>query len=157
MIVAYDEKRGIGANNDLLWKRDLPADLARFKHLTTGNTIIMGRTTFEGIGRALPDRENIVVSYEPIEYEGAHVALSLDEAFSMAHRDIYVCGGASIYAQSLPYVDEVLATEVHAVFSQADTFFSELSADEWREVSREAHAADKRNKYAYDFVTYRRI
>jgi dihydrofolate reductase len=155
MVVAYDRGRGIGANNDLLWQRDLPADLKRFKQLTTGGSLIMGRKTFESIGRALPDRQNIVVSHAPIAADGVETAGSLPEAYALAAHEIYIIGGGSIFEQALPDTDVVYATEVDAGFPEATVFFPPLGP-EWHETAREHHEADEKNKYAYDFVTYER-
>lgn len=156
IIVAYDNNRGIGAADDLLWVRDLPADLARFKELTTGHPIIMGRKTFESIGRPLPNRRNIVVSHSDIDIEGVESTQSLKEAYELVgDRDVYIIGGGQIYAQALEDTDKVLATEVKETFA-AEIFFPELDKDTWREISREHHASDERNKYDYDFVTYDR-
>lgn len=155
IVVAYDFQRGIGASNDLLWQRDLPADLAHFKKLTMGGSLIMGRNTFESIGRALPGRENIVVTHRPLNEVDVVAVDSLAKAYEAAHGNQFIIGGGQIYNQSLADVDVVYATEVHETFSQAEVFFPELD-DAWHEVAREAHAADDRNKYAYDFVTYAR-
>lgn len=155
IVVAYDSHRGIGASNDLLWQRDLPADLAHFKQLTMGGSLIMGRNTFESIGRALPGRENIVVTHRPLDVIDVIAVNSLAAAYEKAHGNQFIIGGGQIYNQSLPDTDVVYATEVHETFPQAEVFFPELS-DDWREVAREAHSADDRNKYAYDFVTYAR-
>lgn len=157
MVVAYDKKRGIGAGNDLLWQRDLPADLAHFKQLTMCASVVMGRKTFESIGRALPDRENIVVSRSQVAGgDGIICVHSIEQAFERASKSsIAIIGGASIYEQAMPYVDVVYATEVDATFDQAEVFFAPLS-DDFIELSREHHAADDRNAYAFDFVEYRR-
>jgi dihydrofolate reductase len=153
IVVAYDSQRGIGASNDLLWQRDLPADLTHFKKLTMGGSLIMGRNTFESIGRALPGRENIVVTHRPLDVVDVVAVDSLAKAYETAHGNQFIIGGGQIYNQSLADVDIVYATEVHEAFPQAEVFFPELD-DDWREVAREAHPADDRNKYAYDFVTY---
>jgi len=155
IVVAYDKNRGIGANNDLLWQRDLPADLKHFKELTTGKSIIMGRKTFESIGRPLPHRENIIVSRSLPIPEGATVAHDLKGAYAKATEEIVIIGGASIYEQALADTDIVYATEVDAVFPEAEVFFPALGG-RWHEIAREHHDADERNKYAYDFVTYER-
>jgi dihydrofolate reductase len=155
IVVAYDSHRGIGASNDLLWQRDLPADLTHFKKLTMGGSLIMGRNTFESIGRALPGRENIVVTHRPLDVVDVIAVNSLAAAYEKAHGNQFIIGGGQIYNQSLPDTDVVYATEVHETFPQAEVFFPELG-DDWREVAREAHLADDRNKYAYDFVTYAR-
>lgn len=160
ILVAYDRKNGIGADNDLLWQRDMPADLKRFRELTTGNAIIMGWKTFESIGRPLPNRQNIVMSrsaHDPIE--GIEIVDSLEAAYAAVEpgRETFVIGGGQVYALALDTTDRVLATEVDAEFDQATVFFPVLDMAVWRETSREHHDADERNKYPYDFVTYERI
>ena len=155
MVVAYDRQRGIGANNDLLWQRDLPADLAHFKQLTMGNSIVMGRKTFESIGRALPGRENIVVSHHSIDAVDVIAVKSLQDAYAAAHGNIMIIGGQSIFEQALPDTDLIYATEVDAAFQQATVFFPELD-EHWSEAAREHHGKDERNAFNYDFVTYRR-
>ena len=156
IVVAYDRARGIGANNDLLWGRDLPADLRHFKDLTAGGSLIMGRKTFESIGRALPGRENIVVTHRPLDAVDVIAVDSLASAYRLAHGNQFIIGGASIYEQALSDVDVVYATEVDQVFPEAEVFFPLLGED-WQERSRESFEADDRNKYPYDFVTYVRI
>ena len=157
IIIAYDQNRGIGASNDLLWLRDLPSDLQHFKELTSGSAVVMGRKTYESIGRPLLNRQNIVISRQPIDIDGVIVVPSLEEAYHVATTDdIYVIGGGQIYEIALGSVDEVVATEVQASFPRAEIFFSPLDSDTWREVSREHHEADERNKYAFDFVVYAR-
>lgn len=157
IIVAMDKKRGIGAANDLLWQRDLPADLAHFKKLTTGKSVIMGRKTFESIGRPLPDRQNIIITRQgPIGIEKTLTALSLETAYALAQYDIVVIGGGEIYAQAINDVDTLYVTEVDATFPQATVFFPEITADVWEETSRESHVADEKNAYSFSFVTYRR-
>lgn len=156
-MVAYDKNRGIGADNDLLWGRDLPADLAHFKNLTMGKSIIMGRKTFESIGRALPERQNIVVSRTMASApEGVQVVSTLEAAYAAATSDVMVIGGGQIYDQAIDDVDTIYATEVDAEFPAATVFFPEIRFGEWQEVSRERHETDERNKYGYDFVVYAR-
>lgn len=158
IIVAIDKKNGIGAENDLLWQRDLPADLAHFKKLTIGKSIIMGRKTYESIGRPLPDRQNIVVSRKgPTGVLGTLSAYSLEAAYSIAQYDVCVIGGGQIYAAALDDMDILYVTEVDAEFPKATVFFPKISAKVWREISREHHEIDDKNKYAFDFVTYQRI
>jgi len=157
IIVAYDKNRGIGASNDLLWVRDLPADLRRFRDVTTGSAVIMGRKTYESIGKPLANRHNIVISRTPDRIDGVTVVSSLDEAYAAAPtEDIYVIGGGQIYELAISRVDEILATEVEAAFPQAEIFFPELDPTMWHEVSREHHGSDENNKYAFDFVIYAR-
>lgn len=154
IVVAIDKNRGIGADNDLLWVRDLPADLAHFKKLTTGGSIIMGRKTFESIGRPLPNRENIVVSRTPTGVQGVLTAMSLDSAYELARYPIFVIGGGQIYMAAINEMDVLYVTEVQAEFPQATVFFPQIDKTVWREVSREHHEADDKNKYAFDFVEY---
>lgn len=159
ILVAYDQHHGIGADNDLLWQHDMPADLKRFKELTTGNAVIMGWKTYESIGRPLPNRQNIVMSrsaHEPVE--GITVVDSLEAAYAAVEpgRETFVIGGGQVYAQALASTDRVLATEVDAVFNEATVFFPVLDTSVWKETAREHHDADERNKYPYDYVTYER-
>lgn len=158
IIVAYDKQRGIGANNDLLWQRDLPADLKHFKELTKGSAIIMGRKTYESIGRPLPGRQNIVISRGVLAIDGVAVVGSLEEAYevSEAAKEQFVIGGGQIYALAVDTIDRIYATEVDALFSQASVFSPSLDMTVWREVSREHHAKDEHNKYDFDFVEYTR-
>lgn len=155
IIVAYDLSRGIGAANDLLWQRDLPTDMRHFRDITTGNSIIMGRNTFESIGRALPGRQNIVVTHRPLESIGIETAPDLQSAYALATGRIYVIGGGSIYEQALPDANTVFATEVSATFPQATVFFPELDSG-WRETSRQHHPKSDTDKYDFDFVEYKR-
>lgn len=157
IIVAYDRKMGIGAENDLLWQRHLPADLKHFKELTTGHPIIMGRKTFESIGRPLPNRQNIVISRSMNPVEGIEVARSLDEAYVLANDpQVFIIGGAQIYDEAMKSADTILATEVDATFDTATVFFPQIPIEEWKETARDHHEADEFNKYAFDFVTYAR-
>lgn len=157
IVVAVDRDLGIGAGNDLLWQRDLPADLAHFKRITTGGSIVMGRKTFESIGRPLPNRENIVVSRTPTGISGVLTAASLEAAYALARNPIYVIGGGQIYSQSLDDMDKLYVTEVDASFPQATVFFPKIDPQAWRETGRVHHPADDKNKYAFDFVEYDRI
>ncbi len=155
IIVAYDKHMGIGADNDLLWQRDLPADLKHFKELTTGHAIIMGRKTYESIGRPLPNRQNIVVSRSMEPVQGMGVVPSIEEAYKIAtDPQIFIIGGAQIYEQTLDTADVILATEVDAIFENATVFFPPINNEVWMETAREHHEADEANKYAFDFVTY---
>ncbi len=156
IVVGMDQANGIGANNDMPWHQALPDDLARFRQMTTGNTVIMGRKTYETIGRPLANRENIVVSREQVEIEGVKVATSLEEAYSLATHDIYVMGGGQIYALAINDMDVLYVTEVQATFPEATIFFPTIDMNIWQEASREHHEADERNKYAFDFVTYKK-
>lgn len=158
MVVAYDRNRGIGAEGDLLWQRDLPADLQHFKKLTTGKSIIMGRKTFESIGsKPLPDRQNIVLSRTPTGVTKVLTCNSLTAAYAMAQYPVVVIGGESVFREALPDVDTIYATEVNADFPQATVFFPAIDMSVWHEVSREHYEADEKNKYAFDFVELRKL
>ena len=155
MIVAMAENRAIGKNNDLPWH--LPEDLRHFKALTMGKPMIMGRKTFESIGRPLPGRRTIVVTRNMDWHtEGVDVADSLEGAIQMAEmaEEIMIVGGAQIYTQAMPHTDRLYVTEV-ALEVDGDAFFPEFDRREWREVAREDHAAAE-GKPAYSFVTYER-
>lgn len=156
IVVAIDKNSGIGAANDLLWVRDLPADLAHFKKLTTGGSIIMGRNTFESIGRPLPERENIVVTRTPTGMPGILSAASIESAYALARYPVFVIGGGQIYDQAINDMDVLYVTEVDAEFPQATVFFPLVDKTLWQETSREHHEADEKNKYAFDFVKYER-
>lgn len=156
IIVAYDKHFGIGAKNDLLWQRDLPADLKHFKDATTGQAVIMGFNTYLSIGKPLPNRQNIVISHRSEPIERIEVVDSLQAAYDAVSdgRETFVIGGGQIYASAIDTVDRILATEVDAVFDQATIFFPVVDTKIWQETAREKHLADERNKYNYDFVTY---
>ena len=162
ILVAYDEQRAIGANNDLPWGRNLPGDLAMFKRLTVGKSVVMGRKTFESIPprlRPLPDRENIVLTRNPeIDIAGVICVNSLAAAISAATKEVFVIGGGQVFEEALPVTETIYATEVKAEFSDADTFFPEISQDEWREFYRVHNTAKPGgDAYDYDFVRYDRI
>ena len=159
IIVAYDTNRAIGRGGDLPWGRSLPADLAQFKRLTKGGNVIMGRKTFESIGRRpLPERENIVISSRPTGVKGVLTAVNLESALALARYKTFIIGGARVYDDALntPEIDTIYATEVDALFPDADTFFPELDMTAWEETDRVHHPADEANTYAFDFVIYQR-
>lgn len=156
IVVAYDKQHGIGKDNDLLWDfRSIPSDMAHFRELTTGHTVVMGRKTFESIRRPLPNRRNIIISSKVLEIVGAEVVSSLDAAYAAipTDEDVYIIGGGQVYAESLDAADRIYATEIDQTFSGADTFFPKIG-DDWHEASREHIPADERNQYSMDFVTY---
>ncbi len=155
LIVAMADNRAIGLGNKMPWH--LPADFAWFKQQTLGHPVIMGRKTFESIGRPLPGRRNIVVSRNAnFHADGVEVAHSLDAALQMtAHTDRFVIGGATLYTEALPLATHLIVTEVHAK-PEADTFFPEWDAGEWRQVSRLRREPDEKNAYAMDFVVRER-
>ena len=159
IIVAYDTNRAIGRGGDLPWGRSLPADLAHFKRLPKGGDVIMGRKTFESIGRRpLPERENIVISSRPTGVKGVLTAVNLSSALALSRYPTFIIGGAQVYSDALnaPEIDTIYTTEVEATFSGADTFFPELDMTVWEETDRVHRPADEANVYALDFVIYRR-
>ncbi len=152
IVVARARNGVIGAGNALPWR--LPADLKHFRRVTIGNPIVMGRRTWESIGKPLPDRRNIVVTRNPsFVAEGAETADSLEAALAMVAdvRDVMIIGGAEIYREALKYVTRMYVTEVHAEVD-GDTLFPEFDITEWRETRREDHPADDDNAYPYSFV-----
>ncbi len=153
LIVAVDRQHGIGVNNTLPWR--LPEDLAFFKRVTSGHAIIMGRKTFDAIGRPLPNRHNIVVSRNADwSAEGVDRAASLEEAIAMAGEgEIFIIGGALIYRDAIALADRLVVTEIDAVFA-CDAFFPAIDPAQWQVESRETHHSDS-NGWDYSFVMYR--
>jgi len=158
-IVAMSENHVIGDQNHLPWH--LPADLKHFKALTSGHPILMGRKTYESIGRPLPNRTNIVITRDPaFKIPGCIVVSSIDEAMQHAElknsKEIFIIGGANVYQQCLPYVSRIYLTIVHEEF-EGDAFFPELDMKEWKETGSVKHEADSENEYAYTFKTLERV
>lgn len=157
LIAAVASNGVIGRDGALPWR--LPADLRRFRALTTGHSVIMGRRTWESLGRALPERQNIVVSRHPRELkpDGAVVAGSLAEALAAVALPgpAFCIGGALLYAAALPLADLAYITEIARAFD-GDAVFPPLDRAEWREVEREHHRGDSTASFEYDDVTYRR-
>ena len=154
IIAAVAKDRAIGFQNKLIYW--LPNDLKRFKALTTGHTIIMGRNTFLSLPKgALPNRRNIVLSRTVTDFPGCDVYPSLEEALAHCAKDedVYIIGGASVYTQALSMADRLCLTEVDDTPKEADTFFPEYKTD-WREVAREDHDIDERHAQRYAFVDY---
>lgn len=157
IIVAMDEQRLIGKDNDLPWK--ISADLQYFRRTTMGKPIIMGRNTHESIGRPLPGRQNIVISSQQnYKAEGCDVVHSIDDALALCHdaEQVMVMGGASLYQQILPLADFLYLTRVHASLD-GDTWFPEWSEQDWQLISSEDHQADENNEFDYSFQLYQRI
>ncbi len=152
-----DPNRLIGRGGELPWH--LPADLRHFKALTLGHPVLMGRRTWESIGRPLPGRHNLVLSRDPgFRAPGAEVVGDLEAALAAAARrggELMVIGGAGVYAQCLPLADRIHLTLVHHVF-EGDTWFPELEAGVWRERAREERPPDAANPYALSFITLER-
>lgn len=158
LIAAVDRRLAIGLNNRLLFW--LPNDLKRFKSLTTGHTILMGRKTFDSLPKgALPNRRNLVLSRQSRwSAPNTECYSSLSEALLHCAEDekLFVIGGENLYRQALPMADELCLTEVDAEAPQADAYFPRWSPEEWEEVSRERYPSDEKHPHAYAFVTYRR-
>ena len=148
-----DRQRGIGVDNRLPWR--LPEDLAHFKRTTTGHAIIMGRKTFDSIGRPLPNRRNIVVTRDPAwQASGVEAAASPEAACGLVRdgEQAYVIGGAELFAQTLDLAERMIVTEIKAEFA-CDTFFPEINADSWEESDRQSHHSAA-SGLAYDIVVY---
>jgi dihydrofolate reductase len=156
LIVAIAKNRVIGFEKKMPWH--LPAELAYFKRVTMGHPIIMGRKTFESIGRPLPGRRNIVVSRDrSYAADGVEIAHSLDAATAACQKEnAFVIGGATLYAEALPKVDRLYVTEIDAS-PQGDTFFPALDMQEWQETSRERRDRDEKNQFDVEFVVLERV
>ncbi|PWJ54289.1 dihydrofolate reductase [Dyadobacter jejuensis] len=154
IIVAVSENGVIGRENALIWR--LPADLKRFKALTMGHPIIMGRKTFESIGRPLPGRSSIVISTQ-VDYrpEGVFMVKSIEEAIAKARSletdESFIIGGGEIYRQTMPMADKLYLTKVKTTV-EGDTFFEIPTNASWEEVFSEKHVADSTHEYSYEFV-----
>lgn len=155
IIAAVAQNRAIGFQNKLLYW--LPNDLRRFKTLTTGHTIIMGRRTFESLPKgALPNRRNIVLTRCRKAFPNAEVFPNLEEALQACsgEEEVYIIGGASVYEQALSFANRLCLTEIQDTPAEADVFFPVFSGEEWEETFREHHDVDERHAQAYDFVDY---
>ena len=156
IIVATAENGVIGKDNQLLWK--LSADLKQFRILTTGHSVIMGRKTFDSIGRPLPNRTNIVISRQKnlTLPEGIFKVNSLEKAIEFAKKqagneEIFIIGGGNIYEQALTLTDKIYLTEVKASI-EGDAFFPSIEKNKWKEIARISHSKDDKNEYDFDFV-----
>ncbi|WP_228527490.1 dihydrofolate reductase [Pararhodonellum marinum] len=159
IIVAKAKNNVIGKDNQLIWR--LPADLQHFKQTTLGHHILMGRKTFESMGKPLPKRTSIVISRNP-DYpvpDGHHLVHGMEEALDLARQKglekIFVIGGAQIYKQALPLTDELIVTEVEAS-PEGDVFFPEMDPEEWKVNERVIHSKDEKNEFDFTIVTYLR-
>jgi dihydrofolate reductase len=155
IIVAADENNVIGKDNDLIWH--LPDDLKFFKQKTSGHAIIMGRKTYESVGRPLPNRTNIIITRDSnFKADGCEIVNSLEEALALAKNDdeTFIVGGEQIYRLALDLVDRVYLTRVHHSF-EGDRHFPELG-NEWKEVETIAHPTDVKHPHSFTFITYER-
>ena len=156
LIAARAQNGVIGSRNDLPWY--LPADLRRFKELTTGRTVVMGRKTYESIasrlGHGLPDRRNVVMTRQQLHFPDAEVVHDVRDIERMG--DVFVIGGAELYKQTIDIADRLYLTEVKASVD-GDVYFPGLDMSRWREISRESHERDDKNQYDFDFVVYEAV
>lgn len=158
IIVAVAENNVIGKDNKLIWY--LPEDLKRFKKLTTGHTIIMGRKTFESLGRVLPNRKHVILCNEMelnIEDENVEVLedISMLKQYIDSTEENFIIGGATIYKLLLPYANKIYLTLIHEKF-EGDVFFPEIDEREWKIVETEKGLKDEKNPYDYEYITYTR-
>jgi len=159
IIAAIAENSALGKNNDLIWY--LPSDLQRFKKVTTGFPIIMGRKTFESIGKPLPNRTTVIVTRNKgYTQKNCLIANSLEDAVKLVAdaEHIFIIGGAQIYKEAMEkqLADQLDITLVHDTF-EADVFFPEINGEIWQEISKEKFEKDEKNKYDYSFVSYKKI
>ncbi|MFA8439526.1 dihydrofolate reductase [Pueribacillus sp. YX66] len=157
-LVAMDRNRVIGKDNDLPWK--LPADLAYFKKLTTGHTVVMGRKTYESIGRPLPNRQNVILTRDK-QYtaENCVVIHSVEEALELMNKKedkYFIIGGSDLFEQFLPYVDRMYITFIDETF-EGDTFFPEVDMSNWKLVLKQKGKKDEKNRYEHSFLVYDRL
>jgi dihydrofolate reductase len=158
-VVAISENNAIGKDNKLIWH--LPADLKHYKNKTMGHHMIMGRKTWESIGRLLPGRQTVIITRDKdYKVEGAYVVHSLQEALEVAKKnnDTEACivGGAEIFRQAMDLTDKIYLTVVHETF-EADTFYPPLDPAKWKLTQKEDHQPDEKNKYSYSFCEYERV
>jgi dihydrofolate reductase len=156
LIAALADNRVIGRDNRLPWR--LSADLRHFKTVTMGKPVIMGRNTYESIGKPLPGRSNIVLTRDPhYQAPGCQVVHSLDQALEAAagHAEVMVIGGAQLYRQAIDRAKRLYLTRVKADV-EGDTLFPEFDPAQWRELDRESHRADDKNEHDYEFITLER-
>jgi len=158
IMAAIAENNALGKDNQLIWH--LPADLKRFKKTTLNHAVIMGRKTYESLGKPLPNRTNILITRDKnYKAEGCVVVNSLKKSLKIALKvdeNPFILGGAEIYKQAMPFADKLDITFVHHKF-EADVFFPEIDKTIWKETSRENFKADENNKYDYSFVTFDRL
>lgn len=156
LIVAAAENNAIGKDNALLWH--LSADLKRFKALTSGHPVIMGRKTFESIGKPLPNRRNIVISRSLSALDGCEVVASVEEALALVNdgEEAFIIGGGSVYRALWQKAARLYLTAVKTRL-EGDTFIPEIRPEEWKEISREDFSADEKNEFGYSFIDYVRV
>ena len=156
IVVAIGENNAIGKNNELLWY--LPKDLRHFKTITKGHTVIMGRKTFESVGKPLPNRRNIIITRNTdLAIEGTEVVHTIEEALELCKQDeeVFIIGGAEIYKMAMQHTDKIYLTVVHEHF-EADAFFPEIDHNLWLETASEKHLPDDKNNLSFTFSTLER-
>jgi dihydrofolate reductase len=155
IVVAVAQNNAIGKDNKLLWH--LPKDLKHFKEITTGGTVIMGRKTYDSVGRPLPNRRNIIITRQQIEIAGCEVVNSVEAALDLCRdeAEVFIVGGAEIYKQAMPLTDRIFLTIVHENF-EADTYFPEIKEDIWKQTDRQDYEPDEKNPLPYSFMTLER-
>ena len=156
LIAAVSKNNVIGNNNKLIWH--LPADLKYFKTMTTGHTVIMGRKTFDSIGKPLPNRRNLIVTrQENFIAEGCEIFNDLQQAIDACtgEEEVFIVGGAEIYKQSIEVADKIYLTRIDKVF-EGDAYFPEFNLSEWRLANYARHHADEKNQYDYSFSEFER-
>lgn len=156
IVVAIGENNAIGKNNELLWY--LPKDLRHFKTITSGHTVIMGRKTFESVGKPLPKRRNIIITRNTeLAIEGAEVVHTIEAALELCKTDeeVFIIGGAEIYKMAMKHTDKIFLTVVHENF-EADAFFPEIDKNLWEETAAEKHLPDDKNNLSFTFSTLER-
>ena len=154
MIAAVAENNALGKNNDLLWH--LPNDFKRFKEITSGHHIIMGRKTFESFPKPLPNRTHVIITRQnDFEYEGCVVVQNIEKALSVCpiNENLYIVGGGEIYQQSISFADQLDITRVHHSFD-ADVYFPEIDPEIWELTSETFHQKDERHLFDYTFQTF---
>lgn len=157
MIAAAAENNALGKDNDLVWH--LPDDFKRFKRLTSGHHIIMGRKTFESFPKLLPDRTHVIITrQEDYSPEGTIVVNSIEEAIRVSKLDeqAFIIGGGEIYKMGMEHAEKIELTRVHGEFD-ADTYFPEINEDEWKLVKEQFHEKDERHDHSFTYLTYERI
>ena len=159
LIWAMDNNRLIGTNNHMPWGiSDIPADMAWFRKHTLGKAVLMGRKTFESIGKPLPKRRNIILSrQQDLNIDGCEIVHDLKSTVHMfKHEELMVMGGAEVYALALPFADKLYITHIEHKFNHGDDWFPQLDMQHWKLQHEESHAPDENNKYPYRFEIYER-
>ncbi|MEK7539185.1 MAG: dihydrofolate reductase [Patescibacteria group bacterium] len=159
LIAAIGKNNELGKGNALLWH--MPADLKHFRKVTLLHPVVMGRKTFESIGKPLPNRRNIVITrdanYKKAGVEIVHSLAGALDLFSDKNEEIFIIGGAEIYKQTMPIADKLYITHIEAEDKKADAFFPKINENEWRETSHEEHQSNEKNIFSYIFSIYEKI